>query len=96
MFNFLLPKGYIAATEAYLKIRYDAQRNKIMRQTLLLSISTFSMGCGTAVASVFGMNLTSHFENHPHMFYYVVSGVSGCSFLIFVALFSTFRNRIKK
>lgn len=84
-------QGYIGATEAFLKIRYDGQRNKIMRQTLLLSIATFSMGCGTGVASLFGMNLLNHAELHPHMFALVSGSIVTLSATVFVALFGAYR-----
>ena len=84
-------QGYIAATEAYLKIRYDGQRNKIMRQTLMLSLATFSMGCGTAVSSVFGMNLLSSLEGHPHMFWWVAGGIATSSASVFALLLSQAR-----
>lgn len=88
-------QGYITATEAYLKIRYDSQRNKIMRQTLLLSLGTFSVGCGTVVSSVFGMNLLSSLEGHPSMFWWVTGGIVGSSSLLFGALWTQARrNRV--
>ena len=88
-------QGYISATEAYLKIRYDGQRNKIMRQTLVLTFATFSMGTGTMVSSLFGMNLLSQMENHPNMFYYVAGGTTTTSALIFTTLFMIYRRRPK-
>ncbi len=84
-------QGFIGATEAYLKIRYDGQRNKIMRQTLLLSMATFSIGSGTAVSSVFGMNLLSGFEHHPHLFWLVSGSVCLSSASVFALLFASYK-----
>jgi magnesium transporter len=84
-------QGFISATEAYLKIRYDGQRNKIMRQTLLLSMATFSVGAGTAVSSVFGMNLLSGFEHHPQLFWAVAGGVALSSGSVFALLFASYK-----
>lgn len=86
-------QGYIQATEAYLKIHYDSQRNKIMKHTLVLSMATFSMSCGTAAAAVFGMNLMSSYEVHPMMFYWVTSGITGFSALTFTILMLRWRRR---
>lgn len=84
-------QGFISATEAYLKIRYDGQRNKIMRQTLVLSIGTFSMGTGTAVSSLFGMNLLSGLETHPHAFAAVASALCATSVGVFSLMYSAYR-----
>ena len=84
-------QGFIGATEAYLKIRYDGQRNKIMRQTLVLSMATFSMGCGTAASSLFGMNLMSGVEHHPHMFMWVTASIFSSSVAVFSLLFAAYR-----
>ncbi len=84
-------QGYIGATEAFLKIRYDGQRNKIMRQTLLLSMATFSMGSGTIVSSIFGMNLLSGLEHHPMAFWLVSGGVGLSSLSVFGVLLASYR-----
>lgn len=84
-------QGFISATEAFLKIRFDGQRNKIMRQTLVLSIGTFSMGCGTAVSSLFGMNLLSGLERHPHAFLAVAGAILASSAGIFALMYSGYR-----
>lgn len=84
-------QGFISATEAFLKIRFDGQRNKIMRQTLVLAIGTFSMGCGTAISSIFGMNLLSNLEKHPHAFVAVTGALLATSAGIFALMYSGYR-----
>ena len=51
-------------TEEFVEIQLDLLRNRVLRFELLLSISTFAVGCGALVTGIFGMNLMSHYEDH--------------------------------
>ena len=65
----------ILSTEQLIQIHLDTTRNQIMRLELLLSMGTFSMAAGAFGASIFGMNLLSHFETHPYAFYFVSGSI---------------------
>lgn len=58
-------------TEEVLEIELDLLRNLIMKNEMLLELSGLVVGCGAAITGLFGMNLVSHAEEHPIMFYNV-------------------------
>lgn len=58
----------IDTTEKSIQIRLDSVRNEIMKVELLLAIVTAGVGSGALVTSIFGMNLVSKIEQHPHAF----------------------------
>lgn len=73
----------IQSTEDISNIVLDSQRNTLLRFELRLQIAAVSMGLGTLIAGVFGMNLLSTLEHRPSAFLLVSSVLTGvsCGFL---------------
>jgi len=73
----------IQSIETYLNISLDSARNRMIRLELKIIIITLCISIGTFICGLFGMNLVSHFEDHPTMFYWVsgmimmICGLSG-------------------
>jgi hypothetical protein len=63
----------IINTEENAALQIDLLRNRILRFELALSMSSFVVACAALVTGMFGMNLLSHVEHHPRMFW----GVAG-------------------
>ena len=70
-------KTDISLMQQFLEVHFDSQRNRLMRFNIALSAATLSVSLGSFGASVFGMNLVNHFENHPTAFAVVVSCLGG-------------------
>ncbi|GAA5868093.1 hypothetical protein JCM3774_001018 [Rhodotorula dairenensis] len=51
-------------------------RVRLQNLELQTAIGTLALGAGATIAAFFGMNLTSHFEEHPSAFYWCVGGTS--------------------
>jgi len=62
--------------EAFIRIHFDSQRNRLIRINLLVSCASLSVATAGAGASFFGMNLLSGLEQHP-MAFFAVSGALG-------------------
>jgi len=82
--NYLNEIGWIASeieevldtiinTEENVVLQIDLLRNRILRFELSLSIASFIVGCAALVTGLFGMNLLSHVENNPFLFWGVTS-----------------------
>ena len=74
----------IRTTEEFLKIHYDSQRNRLMRINLVVGFATLATSICAFGASIFGMNLTNHLEQHPHAFVIVTGSflmMGGCAFI---------------
>jgi magnesium transporter len=68
-----LDRYYNNAPHKQILIVSNRVRNKMMRWNLALTMGTFcSSTCGLG-AAIFGMNLASGLEHHPHAFFYVSS-----------------------
>mmetsp|Transcript_30514 Transcript_30514/g.68231 ORF Transcript_30514/g.68231 Transcript_30514/m.68231 type:complete len:158 (+) Transcript_30514:271-744(+) len=85
--NYLNEIGWIASeieenldtiinTEENVVLQLDLLRNRILRFELSLSISSFIIGCAALVTGLFGMNLLSHVENSPYLFWLVTGTLS--------------------
>eukprot|EP00241_Pyramimonas_parkeae_P005980 CAMPEP_0114251270 /NCGR_PEP_ID=MMETSP0058-20121206/15181_1 /TAXON_ID=36894 /ORGANISM="Pyramimonas parkeae, CCMP726" /LENGTH=417 /DNA_ID=CAMNT_0001365061 /DNA_START=555 /DNA_END=1809 /DNA_ORIENTATION=+ len=61
--------------EENLLVSLSARRLELNKLALSLSIMTLALAVGTLVSAVFGMNLVSHLETHPHMFRIVTLGI---------------------
>ena len=83
----------ITSTEDWMKIRFDSQRNRLMRINLLFTLGTFSVGCATLISSAFGMNLFSGYENHPTIFYAICIAMGISSIGIYLAFYYLMRRR---
>eukprot|EP00871_Galdieria_phlegrea_P003219 jgi/Galph1/3899/GphlegSOOS_G2572.1 len=73
----------VRATENITQIRLDAMRNRILRLEIYLNIGMLSLSTGAFCSGLFGMNLTSHMEDHPYAFYLVSASLIGFSSLAF-------------
>ncbi|EFC45487.1 predicted protein, partial [Naegleria gruberi] len=71
-------------TQEFLEVCLDSIRNKMMQMELQLAIAAFSLTFGTLMAGVFGMNLLSHFEDHPYAFYYTSGLIALSTLFLFV------------
>lgn len=77
----------VRVTENITQIRLDAMRNRILRLEVYLNLGMLSLSSGAFCSGLFGMNLTSHMEDHPYAFYLVSSSLLGFSaFAFFVAV----------
>eukprot|EP00611_Tribonema_gayanum_P016585 TRINITY_DN2894_c0_g1_i4.p5 TRINITY_DN2894_c0_g1~~TRINITY_DN2894_c0_g1_i4.p5 ORF type:complete len:133 (+),score=35.15 TRINITY_DN2894_c0_g1_i4:1695-2093(+) len=65
----------ITNTEEIVDIELDVIRNRILQVELLLSISAFMVTLGALWTGIFGMNLKSHLEEQPHMFWVVTGAI---------------------
>ncbi|KAG0653877.1 magnesium ion transporter [Rhodotorula mucilaginosa] len=51
-------------------------RVRLQNLELQTAIGTLALGAGATIAAFFGMNLTSHLEEHPSAFYWCIGGTS--------------------
>lgn len=58
----------VQSTQEIVELLLDSNRNALLALDLKVSIATMGIGIGTLIAGLFGMNLTSHFEEHSHAF----------------------------
>ena len=72
----------IKSTQDFLNITLDTVRNRMMQVELVMGVAAFSVSIATFLVGVFGMNLVSHLEQNPTMFYWI-SGVA-ISFATFI------------
>ncbi|CCV00531.1 unnamed protein product [Malassezia sympodialis ATCC 42132] len=56
-------------TQEIVELILDSNRNKLLTLDLGTSIMTLGVSAATLFVGLFGMNLTSHLEEHPHAFY---------------------------
>ncbi|KAF5351051.1 hypothetical protein D9756_008318 [Leucocoprinus leucothites] len=71
----------VQSTQEIVELILDSNRNALLALDLKVSIATMGIGTGALVAGLFGMNLTSHLEEHPYAFY-LMTGFSGGAALI--------------
>ena len=62
-------------TQEIVELILDSNRNRLLTLDLGTSIVTLGVSAATLFVGLFGMNLTSHLEEHPHAFY-LMSGVA--------------------
>ncbi|KAF9456010.1 hypothetical protein BDZ94DRAFT_1271994 [Collybia nuda] len=65
----------VQSTQEIVELILDSNRNALLALDLKVSIATLGVGTGALLAGLFGMNLTSHLENHPYAFF----GMTGLS-----------------
>ena len=68
-------------TQEVVELILDTNRNRLLALDLKTSMATLGISAGTLWAGLFGMNLTSHFEEHEYAFF-VSSGVAFATALI--------------
>ncbi|XP_028983964.1 magnesium transporter MRS2 homolog, mitochondrial isoform X2 [Betta splendens] len=64
-------KGLIDDSESVIFINLDSHRNVMMRLNLQLTMGSFSLTLFGLIGVAFGMNLTSCFEEDPHVFWLI-------------------------
>ncbi|KAH8915040.1 Mg2+ transporter protein cora-like protein [Atractiella rhizophila] len=72
----------VKSTEEIVDLILDSNRNQLLSLDLKVSIGTMGIGSGALVASMFGMNLKSGFENHEFAFYLASTGAVALSVLM--------------
>ncbi|KIY63599.1 cora-domain-containing protein [Cylindrobasidium torrendii FP15055 ss-10] len=72
----------VESTQEIVELILDANRNALLGLDLQVSIATFGVGTGAFIASLLGMNLTNHFEEHVWAFY----GMTGISTTIVIIM----------
>jgi len=80
-------------TEELIRLQLDLARNQMLKLEMLLTIGTFCAGIGAVVVGIFGMNLTSHYEEHEQMFYLVCTALAMLLSAIFAAVWAFARSR---
>jgi len=78
----------VQSTQEIVELILDSNRNALLTLDLKISIITMGLGVGTLLAGLFGMNLTSHLEEHSYAFY-IMSGFS----VVFAGVFSMYAIR---
>jgi magnesium transporter len=64
----------ITTAERALELGLDATRNSLIFLEIKLDIVILGLTAMSAIYASFGMNLVSHFEEHPNAFYYTAFG----------------------
>ncbi|CAM6041927.1 unnamed protein product [Sphagnum compactum] len=72
-------RKHMEAAQEIWELGLDTTRNRIIQANLMMSMATLSMSLAAVVASFFGMNLPSGYEQHPSLFWWVVGGVTATS-----------------
>ncbi|TFK70819.1 Mg2+ transporter protein cora-like protein [Pluteus cervinus] len=73
----------VQSTQEIVELILDSNRNALLALDLKVSIATLGIGTGALVAGLFGMNLSSHMEEHPYAFY--VMSASSTALALFIA-----------
>ncbi|KAL9709829.1 magnesium ion transporter [Leucoagaricus gongylophorus] len=72
----------VQSTQEIVELILDSNRNALLALDLKVSIATMGLGTGALVAGLFGMNLTSHMEEHPYAFYLMTCLSSGVALIV--------------
>ncbi|KAF7761411.1 hypothetical protein Agabi119p4_9403 [Agaricus bisporus var. burnettii] len=72
----------VQSTQEIVELILDSNRNALLALDLKVSIATMGLGTGALVAGVFGMNLTSHLEEHPYAFYLMTGSSTAIALLV--------------
>lgn len=74
--------GRLQSKQEFVALALSGYRNRMIRMNVHLGIATLSLGLGTTIAGLFGMNLINGLEQSPMAFTYVVLGSGTASMLI--------------
>lgn len=74
--------GNVQSTQEIVELILDSNRNALLALDLKVSIGTMGIGMGALMAGLFGMNLTSHMEEHPYAFVGMSVASSFVAFLV--------------
>ncbi|TFK41455.1 magnesium transporter [Crucibulum laeve] len=72
----------VQSTQEIVELILDSNRNALLALDLQVSIGTMGIGTGALVAGLFGMNLTSHMEQHVYAFYILTGFSSSLALLV--------------
>jgi magnesium transporter len=72
----------LQSKQEFVALALSGYRNRMIRMNVHLGIATLSLGLGTTVAGLFGMNLINGLEQHPMAFTYIVLGSGTASMVI--------------
>jgi magnesium transporter len=72
----------LQSKQEFVALALSGYRNRMIRMNVHLGIATLSLGLGTTIAGLFGMNLINGLETSPMAFTYVVLGSGTASVLI--------------
>lgn len=70
--------------------RMDAARNKFLLATLCITIASLCLSAISCVSSIFGMNLTNHYETDPTKFVEVTFGSIAGSVVLGILILAGF------
>ncbi|KDN50014.1 hypothetical protein RSAG8_01350, partial [Rhizoctonia solani AG-8 WAC10335] len=65
----------------HLTLLLSSTRNRLLHLEIRLEIAMLAMSAGALPAAIFGMNMTSHLEEHPWAFWAVTIGIGMISFM---------------
>jgi len=74
--------GNVQSTQEIVELILDSNRNALLALDLKVSIGTMGIGMGALIAGLFGMNLTSHMEEHSYAFVGMTVTSSFIAFLV--------------
>ncbi|CAD6578699.1 MAG: magnesium ion transporter [Tremellales sp. Tagirdzhanova-0007] len=72
------------STQEIAELMLDSGRNALLALDVKISIATLGVGSGALIAGMFGMNLATDLEQHPHAFL-IVSGAASVLAIVIVA-----------
>jgi len=72
----------VQSTQEIVELILDSNRNALLALDLQVSIATLGVGSGALIAGLFGMNLTSHMEEHTYAFYGMSAASAALAFLV--------------
>jgi len=75
-------KSSIESSNNTILINLDSHRNLLLRLEIQLTIGMFSCGVFSMIGMAFGMNLTSHLEEHPLAFWIATGTMAGGSIIL--------------
>ncbi|CAE6470746.1 unnamed protein product [Rhizoctonia solani] len=65
----------------HLTLLLSSTRNRLLHLEIRLEIAMLAMSAGALPAAIFGMNMTSHLEEHPWAFWAVTVGIGMIAFI---------------
>ncbi|GAA5984294.1 hypothetical protein JCM10908_006130 [Rhodotorula pacifica] len=69
-------KTLLEEVDSNISLVLASTRVRLQNLELQTAIGTLALGAGATIAAFFGMNLTSHIEEHPTAFYWTLGGTS--------------------
>lgn len=84
----------IEDTMELISLHLNSQRNRIIKLSLVMEMLAVTAASGAVVGSIFGMNLTSGFEQSPSAFYWVTGGCTALMASILTGFLLRFRHLV--